>query len=585
MSRQPSVVLSHPLIKNLIVIASFFLLAFTIRYPDFFYYKIDWDESTYILMAQDILDGHLPLTHYWDVKPPLLFLPYALFILIFGKSIVAIRFLGLLCVVISAIMLWYIGKKHFGDSAGFWGGVFYVVCSSTIMSGQATMSEHIASVPFCLALYILLVRRGRHHFLLGVLLGVGCLIRLNMVYFSLMVGVVIFFSALQNGWLNAARCLIMLWLGLVVLVGCVSLVYAIHGHFDLLKKTVWDASLAYTSAGDETAVLGINPSTFGRFLNLLRTSIFSYNYLFWFTPVAGVLYIYLNVKCSRDEKMVTTILVLLFAAMLFAVAHSGWGHWHYLISLFPMMAVMGGVCLAWLLRSKLKLFFFPLIIASFLISLQPLIFKYQFLYLQKKDVSHAIVDYLSLYDLSGRYVYFATHHIGYWFTGAKIPMKYAHPSIIDLDYITKALDGESATTANLIRDIFLNRPLFIIMQNPLKYLDEEHNRVLNEEIRRNYVVEKSGLEVIIYRREDLEIMSTKWWRILQDQAKNSAVRLVIEMMKNKSQVIVSRPAEFYVENVDLFLRQNPESPLNVAGIVEMLAQSVNDFQPMKSESL
>ncbi len=41
------------------------------RLPFFFPAVIDWDESTYVLMGQSILDGHVPSIEQWDDKPPL----------------------------------------------------------------------------------------------------------------------------------------------------------------------------------------------------------------------------------------------------------------------------------------------------------------------------------------------------------------------------------------------------------------------------------------------------------------------------------------------------------------------------------
>jgi hypothetical protein len=38
---------------------------------------IDWDESTFIVMASQSLQGHLPYLHVWEVKPPMLFFALA----------------------------------------------------------------------------------------------------------------------------------------------------------------------------------------------------------------------------------------------------------------------------------------------------------------------------------------------------------------------------------------------------------------------------------------------------------------------------------------------------------------------------
>jgi hypothetical protein len=64
------------------------LTSILVRFPYYFIDVINWDESTFILMGQSILDGHLPYTELWDIKPPLAFAAFAFFIMVLGKSYV-----------------------------------------------------------------------------------------------------------------------------------------------------------------------------------------------------------------------------------------------------------------------------------------------------------------------------------------------------------------------------------------------------------------------------------------------------------------------------------------------------------------
>ena len=72
----------------------YFVAALLIRLPFFFRDCIDRDESTFILLGQSWVDGFLPYTQLWDLKPPLVFLFFAIIIQIFGKSYIAIRLFG-----------------------------------------------------------------------------------------------------------------------------------------------------------------------------------------------------------------------------------------------------------------------------------------------------------------------------------------------------------------------------------------------------------------------------------------------------------------------------------------------------------
>jgi 4-amino-4-deoxy-L-arabinose transferase-like glycosyltransferase len=98
--------------------------ALVLRFPFFFEAVIDWDESTFILMGQSLLAGDLPYTNLWDLKPPLTFASFALFIAVLGQSIVGIRLAGTLCVAATAWLSYDITQRHWGQRAGILAGAF-----------------------------------------------------------------------------------------------------------------------------------------------------------------------------------------------------------------------------------------------------------------------------------------------------------------------------------------------------------------------------------------------------------------------------------------------------------------------------
>ena len=104
-----------------------------IRFPFFFRDYVDRDESTFILMGQSWVNGHLPYTQLWDLKPPITFLYFAIIIKIFGKSFFAIRFFGSLLVALTALFTYGIASKITSKKIAFWVAVFCVffkVCSA-----------------------------------------------------------------------------------------------------------------------------------------------------------------------------------------------------------------------------------------------------------------------------------------------------------------------------------------------------------------------------------------------------------------------------------------------------------------------
>ena len=110
-------------------------------------------------------------------------MPFALTILVAGRSIVAIRLLGAACVLASAYLAFLIGRRLWGSRAGVLAAVMSVVFTSLTPGSQATMTETLAMVPVMAALAILIV--GRHGagpgFSAGVLLSLATLVRTNLI--------------------------------------------------------------------------------------------------------------------------------------------------------------------------------------------------------------------------------------------------------------------------------------------------------------------------------------------------------------------------------------------------------------------
>ena len=124
------------------------ILSVLIRFPFFFRDYIDRDESTFILVAQSWVDGHLPYTELWDLKPPLVYLFFAIIISVFGKSFIAIRAIGALGVAITAFFTYKIGKEVNSTTVAFWAATASVYLLSLFGSLQGVMSEHLSMIFF-----------------------------------------------------------------------------------------------------------------------------------------------------------------------------------------------------------------------------------------------------------------------------------------------------------------------------------------------------------------------------------------------------------------------------------------------------
>lgn len=487
-----------------------FLLVSIIRFPYFFDSVIDWDESTYIIMGQDLLDGNLPYINLWENKPPLAFLFYALFILLFGKSIVAVRLGGLLCVFISACIIYKIGKRIYGNVAGFFAACLLIIFSSTFPGGQATMTEHLTLVPTSLILLFLLAKNytNRITFIIGLLLSLTALIRINMVYLVPIAGLIIFLDGLKNGIFYAIRKSLILISGIFLpglVIGCI---YLANNALDLLIKSMFTAPLALIPHNAQS-LLEKSPSTVKM---IIDSCIISENFFAPLLFLGGIIILYIRPGVyGRREKTSTTIILILFLSVLFSIIYTGTMFAHYLIQLIPFVAVIGGACLSYFFISWPKKFLYLFLVIGLFPVLKPAAGKNAVI-LKKiynkeslfSDTGYRIVNYLNRYDLEGEYVYFCDLHIGYWLTNTKIPTKYVHPSSVGKEYFIKAVDGEAATAESTLQMILLKKPLFIIKTDKLRYFNNQCNAVLDDEIENNYELEKQVKNMHIYKKRNAQ---------------------------------------------------------------------------------
>ena len=131
-------------------------LALLWRLPFVPYAVVNWDESSFILVADSWVRGHLPYTEIAENKPPLIFGFLALLQLVCGKSIVAVRLAGVVLVAVTAWLCALTTRRAFGLRGWSAVALLPVVALGTFAPGSgALMAEHLAQVALAAILYLL----------------------------------------------------------------------------------------------------------------------------------------------------------------------------------------------------------------------------------------------------------------------------------------------------------------------------------------------------------------------------------------------------------------------------------------------
>jgi 4-amino-4-deoxy-L-arabinose transferase-like glycosyltransferase len=403
--------------KSVVRLITFIVITILIRFPFFFRDYIDRDESTFILMGQSWVDGFLPYTQLWDLKPPLVFLFFALIIQVFGKSYIAIRLIGALVIAGTAYFIYEIGKKGANERVGFFSGLIYIYLSSLFGSLQGVMSEHLAMFFFVLAFWRFLEARGHMGlFLSAVLFGASIMFRLNLAY---PVTLLFVYYLLFSGWrvkeiaLKAAVSMA----GGFLAPFLTFIPYWLQGIPDIWWNSVILAPLNY------------DIPNVGRMLEAafeLSPFILLFLLGIWNRKRLGLF--------EKEPAKLSWIWVV-FVGMLYMLIKSGKVNSHYLIQLFPFIILP---VVAWI--GQLKMISFqkvkPFLFALFLFIPVEAYLEYGVIgkrYWEGQSLHNGygieVPEYIEEHYEEEVSVFFLDYHIGYWELDQLPPSKIVtHPS-------------------------------------------------------------------------------------------------------------------------------------------------------------
>ncbi|MFT4173959.1 MAG: glycosyltransferase family 39 protein [Rhodocyclaceae bacterium] len=500
------------------VIVALLAITLLIRLPYFFPAVINWDESSSILIGQAILDGQLPYVELWDVKPPLLYYAFAAIIWLFGATIEGVRAGGALCVALTAIAVYVYTRTVWRRSIGVVAAVLTVILICGQRGSGATMSEHLALVPFMVSL--VLMRHGTLGYgraiAMGLLLCAAGLVRLNLALVAVSFMLLVFFHAPLRG--GRSRFALVAVIGLAGLAGVAAsgLPNLLGGSMDRWWSAVFAAPMSYASSQHSVASAALLQVFY-----FVRTG-----YLLGWAVLACAL-VFL-VRCARARSTTAStddlpdrtqrlILLTYFGATLVSVLLSGGAFAHYLIQISPFMAIFAAAVLVPALGARhtpaRRRGMATAAVVVMLIAMLPTLGAYRALSVRSEQrgtlrfsPEYAIAGYLRTHSTPQDGVYMMTDHIVYWFLGkAPIDQAVTHPSNIAKSYLLKHMRGEATTPDAALNDLFTHkRPRFVVRTQELAYLktDLDALAVIDHELATSYVLETNIEGRQIYRRKN-----------------------------------------------------------------------------------
>ena len=226
----------------------FLTASMLLRILSFHFSVIDHDESTYLVIANQMLKGDILYVDVWDTKPPGIFLLFAGIISVIGKSIVMLRMCTAGVVAFSAYLL-FKTKKAIGSTErnSLISGLFLIVFLSMYRFGMAGNTEIFFGSAIMLGLYLIV--RYQFLFLAGLAWGVAMSIKTVAVFdlFAFFIGGLFLFLMNKISFINGIVSLFKLFLGFIIPTIIIGAYYYSTGYFSEYVEACWVVPSRYSS--------------------------------------------------------------------------------------------------------------------------------------------------------------------------------------------------------------------------------------------------------------------------------------------------------------------------------------------------
>lgn len=428
---------------------------------------INWDESTFILMASHMLDGHLPYVSLYDNKPPMLFFLLAGAMWAFGESLLVVRLLGAFCLWISCAAVFAIAARHTTRVHGAL-AAFLLIAVHSIRHGQHTSAELPATAALMGALW---VYTARGHSLpalaaTGVLMSLATLIRSNLVVVQIAFGAWLAVATLRSSagirWRDVVA------FGIAGLVPPAAFV-CLYWHADALVP-LWLGTLrvpaSYLDLGDTVRHTWYGSQVF-----------LSYA---WRKPLLFVPFILLLLaglarsasawRHARDTPRMRTdyeMLWLVLGATALSIQMTGM-YTRYWLQVFPICAVFCAFGIGWMLPKHGFRWIGGLlpVVALGAVTVQTLPSAIKIIaspdFLSKRHTIKKAADVIAADIRPGDTVFALGHHLIYWYLDRRPISRLIHPSNLVVRFMTEPLAAHGYVSQDELGRILALRPTYIV---------------------------------------------------------------------------------------------------------------------------
>jgi hypothetical protein len=397
--------------------------------------EIDIDEGIFALMGREVARGNLPYTSLFDIKPVGLWVIFGLANALIGNHLISIRFLGTICVSITAFIVYKIAQNASVSQRYAVVAPITYMAFTTQLTGLATHTE-IVLAPFS-ALGVLILYRsmfvnsGRalvwqmvaSGFSFGVAFSVKTVVAIPSA------ALLIYVLYIKHSFNELTKEKIITYFVIYVASGSLlfilsALLYILAGHFEIFWYANFGFKLEYIASSESIGML---------FRNIIRITT-----QIW--PIFTIVFVFLYICITKFGYMknrckLTYIFMLIWIfAEGFAVAAPWQFFPHYFLLLIPPSAVALSLITRHLTEEFIidgKRRFVPLIVSLY-IALIPLVQHFYippWMNIIKPDVQRQMADIIKKYaDVEGSVFLTTVEPMVYFLGDFKLATPYVFPS-------------------------------------------------------------------------------------------------------------------------------------------------------------
>jgi hypothetical protein len=299
---------------------------------------LERDEGEYAYIAQQMLKGVPPYESGYSMKLPGIYAVYALFFVVFGQTIEAIRTGLIIFNSVTILILFLLTRRLFGQIAGVAAAAAYAIMSlARSVDGLSANAEHFVVLPVLIGM--LLISRPSESpkllkiFCAAIMFGSAFIIKQHGIFFAVFAAVYLLYSDLRYRrfqLINTIRNQLVFIAGAALPFVLVCLFYRHIGVFD--KFWFW----TFTYAGKYTtslALADILKNFLARFGGLVYHTI-----PVWPVALFGILRLFLDKTIRPSVLFVAGFLMFSFIS----VCPGFYFREHYFILFLPAAAILAG---------------------------------------------------------------------------------------------------------------------------------------------------------------------------------------------------------------------------------------------------